>query len=351
LTLPTSLLLALVVTLPSWASADNGPARPVGVETVQRAPLVQTIEVRGSVTAPRTARLSTSVAGLVQSIGVEEGDRVRAGQTIAVLDSGIGRIDLDVAAAATAEAQAALTEAQRRLSAAREIGPGFFPADEIRGRESAVQVALATLARRQAEQARLSETLARHTIRAPFGGVVGSRQVQVGEWVAPGTAMLDLIDLDSLRLQFALPQELFGRVGTKTVLEVELDRDPGIRLPARVLAVVPVSDPATRTFTVRAVLNRPLALTPGMSAKGVLRLASGQDGVLISRDAINRREDGRFTVWVLADSAGAIREQEVKLGTAQGGQLVITEGLRGAERVVVRGNEALRAGQRVVVQP
>lgn len=270
--LPTSLLLGLVATLPSWASADNGPDRPVGVETAQRAPLVQTIEVRGSVTAPRTARLSTAVAGLVQRIGVEEGDRVRAGQTMAVLDSGTGRTDLDVATAATSEAQAGPTEAQHRLTAARDIGPGVFPADEIRGRESAVQVAQAALARRQAEQARLSETLARHTIRAPFGGVVGSRQVQVGEWVAPGTTMLELIDLDSLRLQFALPQELYGRVGTQTALEVELDRDPGKRLP-------------------------------------------------------------------------------VKLGAAQGGQLVLTEGLRGAERVVVRGNEALRAGQGVVVQP
>lgn len=347
----TELLLSLLVALPLGASADSEPARPVSIETAQRAPLVQTIEVRGSVTAPRTARLSTAVAGLVQRMDVQEGDRVRAGQTMAVLDSGIGRIDLDVATAVTSEAQAALTEAQRRLAAARDIGPGFFPADEIRGRVSAVQVAQAVLVRRQAEQARLSEVLARHTIRAPFSGVVGRRQVQVGEWVAPGTALLELIDLDSLRLQFALPQELYGRVGTQTALEVELDRDPSKRLPAKVLAVVPVSDPASRTFTVRAALNRPVSLTPGMSARGVLRLASGQEGVLISRDAINRRADGRFTVWVMADEAGAIREQAVKLGAAQGGQLVITEGLRGSERVVVRGNEALRAGQRVVVQP
>ena len=229
--------------------------------------------------------------------------------------------------------------------------PGFFPADEIRGRESAVQVAQAALARRQAEQARLSETLARHTIRAPFAGVVGSRLVQVGEWVAPGTVLLELIDLDNLRLQFALPQELYGRVGTQTELEVELDRDPGQRLPARVLAVVPVSDPAARTFTVRAALKQSVSLTPGMSARGVLRLASGHEGVRVSRDAINRREDGRVTVWVLADEAGGIREQVVKLGAAQGGHMVVTEGLQGAERVVVRGNEALRAGQRVVVRP
>lgn len=334
------------------AQTPTPALRPVTVHAVQRAPLVQTIEVRGSVAAPRSARLSTTVAGLVQQLDVDEGDRVGKGQTLAILDSELGRIDLDTATAATREAQAALAEAQRRLSAARDVGPGFFPADEIRSRESAVQVAQALVARRQSEQARLVEAIDRHAIRAPFRGLVSRRLVQVGEWVAPGTPLLELMDIDSLRLQFALPQDLYGKVGPRTVLEVVLDHDPDQRHTARVQAVIPVTDPSARTFTVRAELaNRNLALAPGMSARATLRLRSGQQGVLVPRDALNRREDGSFTVWVLTDASGAVREQVVRTGPAQGEQLVITEGLQGAERVVVRGNEGLRAGQRVTVQP
>ena len=284
---------------------------------------------------------------------VEEGDAVRAGQTLAVLDGEISQLDLDVAAAATAEAAAGLAEAQRRLAAARDIGEGFFPGDELRSRDSAVQTAQALLTRRQAEQARQRELLARHEIRAPFTGVVGARLVQVGEWVAPGTALVELVDLSSLRLAFALPQALYGRVGPRTELQVELDSEPGRRHSARVMAVVPVSDPEARTFTLRAALDKAPPLTPGMSARASLRLADGSSGITVSRDAVNRRADGRQTVWVVdangngAAATGVVREQPVTLGAGQGERVVVLEGLRGGETVVVRGNEGLRAGLRV----
>jgi membrane fusion protein, multidrug efflux system len=347
-----ALALVLGLGLSVHTLADDSPPRPVEVETVQRALLVQAVEVRGSVTAPRTARLSTAVAGLVQRVAVEEGDPVRAGQRLALLDGAIGQLDLEVAAAATAQAAAELAEAERRLAAARDIGEGFFPGDELRSRASAVQTAQSTLARRQAEQARQRELLARHEIRAPFAGVVGTRLVQVGEWVAPGTPLVELVDLSSLRLAFALPQALYGRVGPRTPLEVELDSEPGLRRAARVVAVVPVSDPAARTFTLLATLAQAPPLTPGMSARATLRLSEGAEGLTVSRDAVTRRADGRHTVWVVDDDngSGVAREQPVTLGAAQGERLVVTEGLRGGEQVVVRGNEGLRAGQRVATR-
>ncbi|MCU0774732.1 MAG: efflux RND transporter periplasmic adaptor subunit [Ideonella sp.] len=345
-------LLTLSLAATPALRADDSPPRPVVVETVQRAPVAQEVEVRGSVTAPRTARLSTAVAGLVQRVAVDEGERVRAGQPVALLDGTLGRLDLDVAAAATAEAAAALAEAERRLAAARDLGENFFPADEIRSRASAVQTAQSLLARRQAEQARQRELLARHEIRAPFAGVVGARLVQVGEWVAPGTPLVELVDLSSLRIAFALPQSLYGRVGPRTAMQVELDSEPGRRHAARVVAVVPVSDPASRTFTVHAALDQAPPLTPGMSARASVRLPDGGEAVTVSRDAVLRRADGRHTVWVVdaENGNGVAREQPVTLGTAQGARVVVTEGLRGGEQVVVRGNEGLRTGQRVAAR-
>jgi RND family efflux transporter MFP subunit len=330
-------------------AATDETAREVVVAPVERAELVQQIEVRGSVTAPRTAQVSASVAGMLSRIEVEEGDRVTAGQRIAQLDGELDGLDLRVARAATAEAEVQLAEARRRFDDARGLGAGFFPAEEIRSRESAVETAQALLARRQAEQARQGAVLARHELKAPFAGIVSIRHREVGEWVEPGTPLIELVDLGGLRLEFALPQALYGRVGLRSALEVRLDTDPGRTYEGRVRAVIPVSDVQARTFTLRASLDNAPPLTPGMSARATLRLPLGREGVTVPRDALNRYPDGRVTVWVLREEEGAsrVREQRIELGEVFGERVGATEGLRGDEQVVVRGNEALRDGQHV----
>jgi len=341
--------------LQNTAQADDAPPRQVVVAPVRSGELVQQLEVRGSVTAPRTAQVAAGVAGLLRQVDVEEGARVRSGQRLARLDAEIDRQDQRVASAALAEAEVAVAEAQRRLQDARDIGAGFFPADEMRSRESAVNSALALVQRRQAELRRQEAVLARHDIKAPFSGVVSTRHRQVGEWVEPGTALMELVDLDSLRLEFALPQALFGRVGPRTVLQVQIDSEPGQLYAGRVRAVIPVSDPASRNFRLRASLEgQAPPLTPGMSARATLRLPSGRTGVSVPRDALNRYADGRVTVWVLdpRDGQTRVREQRITLDEASsdGDHVATAEGLRGDEQVVVRGNEALRNGQRVAAQ-
>lgn len=340
--------MAVFAVWSATAQADEAPRRVV-VAAVERAALVQQVDVRGSVTAPRTAQVSASVAGMLSRIEVEEGDRVAAGQRIARLDAELGGLDLSVARAATAEAQAQLAEARRRFEDARGVGAGFFPADEIRSRESAVETAQALLARRQAEQARQGAVLARHELEAPFAGIVSARHREIGEWVEPGTPLIELVDLSGLRLEFALPQALYGRVGLHNPLDVRLDTDPQRSYEGRVRAVIPVSDAQARTFTLRASLDDAPPLTPGMSARATLRLPLGREGVLVPRDALNRYPDGRVTVWVLREEDGEsrVREQRIVLGEAFGERVGATEGLRGGEQVVVRGNEALRDGQRV----
>jgi multidrug efflux pump subunit AcrA (membrane-fusion protein) len=95
-------------------------------------------------------------------------------------------------------------------------------------------------------------------------------------------------------------------------------------------------------------------MIPGMSARATLRLGSGREGVVVPRDALLRYPDGRITVWVLEDSgeggAPSVSERRVRTGRAFGGEMEITDGLEPGARVVVRGNEGLREGQRVRVQ-
>jgi RND family efflux transporter MFP subunit len=181
--------------------------------------------------------------------------------------------------------------------------------------------------------------------------VISRKLAEVGEWVEPGTTVVELIATGGLRLDFQVPQRYFPRIGADTRLQVTLDAVPGQRLPARIGTVVPVSDPAARTFLLRAYLTEEdIPLTPGMSAHGVLRLDAGRTGVVVSRDALLRYPDGRVTVWVVeGDGAEArVAERQVKTGVGFDGRIEV-EGVAAGTRVVTAGNEALQEGQPVRV--
>ncbi|CAN0603318.1 unnamed protein product, partial [Ectocarpus sp. 12 AP-2014] len=109
----------------------------------------------------------------------------------------------------------------------------------------------------------------------------------------------------------------------------------------------PVSDPQARTFLLRATGPEELTVLPGMAVTATLRVASGERGLSVSRDALNRYPDGRTTVWIATSSGDgvyAVNEKRVSIGSAFGGRVEITDGLDGGEQVVVRGNESLSEG-------
>ena len=129
---------------------------------------------------------------------------------------------------------------------------------------------------------------------------------------------------------------------------------PAFAADGRIQAIVPVKDPGARTFLVRVVAaDRPEPqVTPGMSARGVLRLDSGRTGLVVSRDALLRYPDGRQVVWVVDGSADlpAVRERQVETGLMFDGQVEILSGLDAGATVVIRGNEALQDGQAVSIR-
>jgi RND family efflux transporter MFP subunit len=341
---------AALLLLAASTALSQSPA-PVAVARPEVQPAVERIELTGSFTARRAAQLSPRLSGLIESISVDAGDRVAAGDVIVQLDDRLAELELAQAEAAVEQAQAAYDEAVRlRDEAERLVEDRFFPDTEVRARRSAAQVAKAALDVAIAERDSVAERVARHEIVAPFDGVIARRLTEAGEWVQTGTAVAELVAVDDLWLDVQAPQRLWPRLRADTDVEIIVDALGGRAFTGEVAARVPVSDPAARTFLLRLIL--PAAdpdITPGMSARTVIRLRTDADALLVPRDALIRYPDGTITLYTVDDSASppVARQREVAVGRVDGDRAVIESGLSPDQAVIVRGNEVLADGQPV----
>ncbi|WP_372958035.1 efflux RND transporter periplasmic adaptor subunit [Marinobacter sp.] len=344
------LLLVWGLLLPVTTLAQQPPG--VRLAEVEERPVYEETRLNGTVSSLRASRLSASVAGLVSGLGVDVGDRVGEGDTVVTLDDEQARHALTSARARQQEAEASLAEARRRVEEARSVGAGRNIArTELSARESELAVAEAALASARAELSRFRTDLERHRISAPFEGVVSSRSADIGEWVTPGDELMTLVDPDNLRLDFQVGQDYFGQLNDDTELLLTSHvRDP---VTLEIASRVPVTDPASRPFLLRATAPVDTPLMPGMSVSALLRVSTGEQGLTVPRDALNRYPEGRVTVWVAEpaeeENRYTVTERRVETGAGFRDQVEVAEGLEAGQRVVSRGNEALDEGMTVRV--
>jgi len=324
---------------------------PVAVAEPVVEPAIEQVELTGSFIARRFAALSPRLAGLVESIHVEAGDTVEAGALLVQLDDRLAELDLAQAEAEVERARSALREAERLRDEARRLGEDrFFPDTEIQARESGAEIAGAELAVAEAERDTVAERVEFHRVTAPFDGVIARRLTDEGEWVPTGTAVAELVAVDHLWLELQAPQRLWPRLPRAAEIQVTVDAIPDRTFDASLAARVPVSNPNARTFLVRLTLDDAHSdITPGMSARATLRLASAGDALLVPRDALIRYPDGTTTLFIVDrnSSPPVARQREVTLGRVDGDRAVILSGLEPGAPVVVRGNETLVDGQPV----
>ena len=341
-------LFRVVLLLSLAVSAQADDRKPVSLETVTLSRSQDALLVNGTLVADRAARLSASVSGLVSKLLVDIGDQVDAGAALIELDAELNRLELQRARANYQQQQVTLADARRRLEEANSlVARRSIAASEVRSLESEVQVAESSLAASQAEMARQQALIKRHTLRAPFSGVISAKLSEVGEWVTPGTTVFELVGSDTLHADFAVPQRYFPQLSRDTAIDVWLadQNDPNNAMSAKITAIVPVNDPTARTFTVRASIDEK-GLTPGMSINGRLRMLSADARPTVPRDALLQDSQGNVTVW-LAEGDGddlVARRKVVKVASGQSPQASVLEGLSSGDRVVVRGNESLRDG-------
>ena len=342
--------LALASSLLIGASAFGQQAPPVMVAVVESSQVSDELPLTGTVTSERTASLSPRVSGLVEHVYVDAGDRVKSGQALIRLDATMAKLALDRTKASGEEARAQLSEQRRLYDEAKQMFErGLIPETRMHAAEAEQRVAAARVARLTAEQKEQREIIRRHTLVAPFSGVVSSRHTDPGEWVETGTAVLLLVDMRRLRIDVQVPQERYEQVSVGSAVKVELDALVGKSLDGKVVARVPVNSSDARTFLVRVTVdNGSQVMTPGMSAQVAFPLRGGVSTVRIPRDAVLRKPDGSTTVWVVSDGdTPTVTERRVQLGRSLRDWIDVRSGLNAGMRIVVRGNETLTEGQQV----
>jgi membrane fusion protein (multidrug efflux system) len=343
------LMVALCALSAPRALAQSAP--PVVTETAREAPVIRKLELSGTVTSPHAAQISTSVEGLISRVYFDSGAHVKKGELLLELDAELEEAAYEQAAAQVAQAAGEVEDAKRRLKIAESLAKrDYGPQNEVEARQAEVDIDTATLESFKAEEKRRKAILDRHRLPAPYEGVISERMAEVGQWVVPGTAVFELVAMRNFRVDVPVPQDYFARLKNGAKVSLKIDALPGETIPAKIGALIPVSDPDARTFTLRVLPTRDdIPVTPGMSARVLIDLDTGKRDVAVSRDALIRYPDGRVTVWVVKEEGDAVSvtERRIEIGLAFDGLVQVLSGLDSGERVVVRGNESLREGQTV----
>jgi RND family efflux transporter MFP subunit len=337
-----ALLLCMPLSLPAQVQ--------VRVEPVRLALITEELSISGSVLSPRYSDLSTQESGLVVSLAVETGDRVEQGDVLLELDGELTRLELERLLARQEEARLSFEDARRLADEGRSL------IDDRNISKSQYETRLANEAREEAKlrqlntQVRMQEVkFQRHKLKAPFGGVIGKRHAELGEWLNAGNSSMQLVQMDPLRVEAKIPERYYSEVRAGTPVTIEVDAWPGRPIEAEVEALVAVTDSDTRSFTVRMDIPNPEhLLAPGMSAHLSFRLGgdSSSPVLQVPADAVVRRGDGTAVVWVVrGDIAEAV---PVRVGRRAGRSVEVSSNNLGeGELAVTLGNESLRPGQAV----
>jgi membrane fusion protein (multidrug efflux system) len=302
-----------------------------------------TLSAIGTVAAVQGVMVSADLPGIVDHIAFESGLNVNAGDVLVQLD--------------TRQEQAQLAAAEAELELARvtfERMKGLVEQDAVPRAEFDNAVA----AHKQA-QARISEiraTIERKTIRAPFAGVLGIREVNLGQYLTAGAAVVPLQSLNPIYVNFGIPQQHAEQMKLgRTVGVTASDRD-NAEYTGRITAIDSVVDDTTRNVRVQATLRNPDGrLKPGMFVQTEVRLGAAQSVIALPATAISYAPygDSVFVVAELKDPNGrsyrGVRQQLVKLGVTRGDQIAVLSGVNPGEEVVTSGVFKLRNGAAVHV--
>ena len=331
-------------------------AMPVSVVKAVRAVIAEEVHLTGDLRAKRISNLSSEVEGLIQSLLVDDGDVITKGQVVLVLDSELALIATSQADAAVDEAQARQTEAGRRLAELMKLEKKqHVPKTNVAAARAEIQITHSVVAQAQAIARRARAMLDRHTVRAPFGGVIATKLVEIGQWIETSDPLVALVETNWVRLQAQVPQLYFGRVEPGMRAIIHFDARPNEILDAVVSTKIAVSDGSSRTFPVLIdIANERGTLAPGMSARVTLQIGDqgNQKTLMVPQDAIVRRADGSQSVWtiVIEDGQSKAKQRKVETGRVYRDNIKILNGMiEPGTHVIVRGNEILRPGQLVIV--
>ncbi len=344
----TALVFGLIFAFPMLAFFAKGGFTPPPPATVSTAiaryeawqPEIQSV---GSLKPVHGADLSVEVAGIVAEVNFDSGGDVPAGALlIRLIDND------DVAKLRTLEAQRDLWQANFRRDQAQLQRQLISQAQ--------FDITASNLKALQAQIAEQQAIVAKKTLRAPFAGHLGIRNVNVGQYVSPGTVVATLQALDPIFLDFSLPQQVLEKIKVGQTLNLKVDTYPDMTFAGNITTIDPKIDPATRNVAVRATLPNPeRKLLPGMFATVVIATGTAERRITLPQTAITFNPYGNM-VYLLekeTDTAGntklIARQTVVTTGDTRGDQIVILSGLKEGDEVVSSGQTKLQSGAAVLI--
>ena len=294
----------------------------------------------GTVEAVREAVLSAQTGGRVTAVDVDVNDRVVAGQTLLRLTVVEQQAGVDAARAQLRAAEASASEAERQYQRYAALSKGDYVSraqlDQARAARDAANAA------RDAARAQLSsagQNADYTTVRAPYAGIVSSRDVEPGETVGPGQRLQTVYAPDELRIEVAVAQSAAAAIRANPGAKVVFDG--GKAVDARQVVVFPAADPASHSVKVRVLLPQMDAPpAPGATAKVVFPIRAEARSLRVPVSAVYRR--GELTaVYVVRDGRALLRQ--VRLGAPQGDSVEVLAGLRAGETIARDPEAALQA--------
>ena len=312
---------------------DNMPMQVATITAAEAetAAWARGISAVGTARAVNGTQLTTEAAGIVTEIRFTSGDTVEKGQILLRLDDDTDRAELQSLRAAAELARLDLDRTERLH---RQGSVSKAELDRAKSQADQASGALNT------QQARVNQK----TIRAPFSGQLGIRQVDLGEYLSPGTPVVSLQQLDPVYLEFNLPEQRLADIRLDMTVRAEVDAWPGETFEGRVTAVEPGINPGTRNFMIQATLDNPeQKLRAGMFARVTLDLGDADEVVAIPQTAVSYNPYGN-AVFVIVENEGnngephlTVNRRFVRTGRTLGDMVAVLEGLEPGDRVATSG--------------
>lgn len=375
----TAIVVVLVLAgVAAWVLTRSKatPVQSATVRTVSSGGEATLLNASGYVTARRSATVSSKVTGKVVEVMVEEGMKVEVDQILARLDSSNVQASLDLAKAQLESAKVAAEEtrpnlefAEKELQRFKELTVTKVVSDsDLRRAEAEARALHGRLARLSAEvgvaesqvdmwKQQVDDTI----IRAPFGGIVTSKNAQPGEMISPmsvggftRTGICTIVDMGSLEIDVDVNESFINRVQPGRPVVATLDAYAEWQIPAKVIAIIPTADRQKATVKVRVGFDQlDPRILPDMGVKVAFKSSTSEKGqslapTLVVPSTAVQRVDGRDVVWVM--KGGKVERRAVTTGRTDSGDTVIASGITAGERVVVTPPPGLTDGSSVSEQ-
>lgn len=324
-----------------FANFEQPPAT-VSTAPAERQSWQPRIEAVGQLSAVRGVDVSNEVPGTVSEIAFTSGDAVQQGSLLVQLDDSIEQAELPGLVAQ-------LELAQMNVSRTEElIGRNLTSDEELDQARSQLQ-------QMESAVAALEANIAKKAVRAPFGGTLGIRQVNLGEYLPAGTPIVTLQSLEQLHVDFTLPEELIDDVAAGQQVSVAVSTYPGQRFIGELKVVSVTIDPTSHNFAAQAAIDNPdRRLRPGMFADVSVLAGAEQAVVAVPKTAVSYSLHGDAVFVVEKGQAPegeatalVARQKFVRLGAANGGMVSVLQGVEAGDEVVTAGAQKLRDGMPV----